>query len=57
MAILESTVDRDECVNHHEVLEADDKGKTPDEEDFSCPHMHSIEFIMRNKEHFQVRHT
>ena len=53
MAILESTVDRDAGVNHHEVLEVDYNGNTPNKEDFDCPPMHSIEFIMR---HLQVRH-
>ena len=57
MAILDSTVDRDGCVNHHEVLEADYKGNTPDKENFNCPSMHSIEFIIRHKEYFKVWHT
>ena len=54
MAILESTIDRDAGVIHHEVLEVDDEGNTPNKEDFKCPPMHSIEFVMRNKEYFQV---
>ena len=59
MAILDSTVDRDGevHVNHHEVLEADYKGNTPDKENFNCPSMHSIEFIIRHKEYFKVWHT
>ena len=55
MAILES--DRDGGVNHHEVLEAVYKGKTPDKEDFDCPSMHSIEFIMRHKKTFSGTRT
>ena len=57
MAILDSTVDRDHGVIRHEVLEADCKGNTPDNKEFNCPEMHSIEFIMRHKEYLQVRHT
>ena len=57
MAILDSTVDRDGGVIHHEVLEVDYNGNTPKNGDFDCPKMHSIEFIMRYEEHFQVRHT
>ena len=54
MAILESTVDRDGGVIHHEVLEADYDGNTPDQEDLYFYSMHAIEKIMRNKEHLQV---
>ena len=54
MAILDSTVDRGDSVIHHEVLEVDNEGNTPDKEDFVCPDEHSIELIMKHKEHFQV---
>ena len=54
MAILNSTVDRNDGLNYHQVLEADYKGNTPDKEDFDCPSMHCIEFIMRYQRYFQV---
>ena len=37
MAILDSTVDRDRSMIHHEVLEADCKGNTPDNRRFQLP--------------------
>ena len=51
MAILDSTVDRDSCMNCYDLLEVYNES-TPDKRlDFKCP---TIEFIMRNQEYSQV---
>ena len=53
-AVLDSTVDRDNCVNHHEVLEVDYRGNTPDSDHFRTPWRHNIELIMSDEEYFKV---
>ena len=54
MAILNSTVDQDGGVIHHEVLEVDKFGNTPNNEEFKCPSTHSIELIVKNAENLEV---
>ena len=56
MAILDSTVDQDDGVIHHEVLEVDEFGNTPNNTDkkFKCPSTHSIERIVKNAENLEV---
>ena len=52
MAILDSAVDRDSCINCYDLLEVYNEKSTPNNRlDFKCP---TIEFIMRNQEYPQV---
>ena len=57
MVILDSTLDQDGSVIHHEVLEVDKFGSTPDKEEFKCTSPHSIELIVKNAENLQVLDT
>ena len=54
VTILDSTLDQDAGVIHHEVLEVDDEGNTPDRDKFKRPSQHSIEIIMRNKRRLEA---
>ena len=54
VAILDATVDQDAGVIHHEVLEVDDEGNTPDTKAFECPSQHSIDLIVKNAEKLKV---
>ena len=56
VAILDSTLDQDGGVIHHEVLEVDKFGNTPNKEKFKCPSTHSIELIVKNAKNLEV-HT
>lgn len=58
MAILDSTVDHDGGVIHHEVLEANEKGQTPDTYADNAEEIyfrsHSMELIMSHQKYLQV---
>ena len=54
MAILDSTVEQDDGMIHHEVLEVDKFGNTPNDKEFKCPSLHSIELIVKNAENLEV---
>ena len=54
VAILDSTIDQDAGVIHHEVLEVDDKGNTPNSNRFECPSQHSIDLVVKNPDQLKV---
>ena len=51
MAILDSTVDHNSCVDCYDLLKVYNESTPDNRLDFSCP---SIEFIMRHQEYPQV---
>ena len=55
VTILDSTLDQDAGVIHHEALEVDDEGNTPDRNEFKCPSRHSIELITKNPKRLKVQ--
>ena len=56
VAIIDSTIDRDAGVIHHEVLEVDDEGNTPNRVGFRGLSHHSIMLITRNPQKLKVQH-
>ena len=54
VAILDSTIDQDAGVIHHEVLEVDDEGNTPNSKKFKCPLQHSIDLVVKNPKKLKV---
>ena len=54
VAILNTTVDQDTGMIHHEVLEVDYEGYTPDKDEFKCHSQHSIELVVKNAEILKV---
>ena len=54
VAILDSTIDQDAGVIHHEVLEVDVEGNTPNSKRFKCPSQHSIDLVVKNPDQLKV---
>ena len=48
LAILDATVDQNQGLIHHEVLEVDNNGHTPDSESFKSQKQHIIEIVIKN---------
>ena len=57
MAILDSTVDQDGSLIHHEALEVDEFGNTPDKDKYECTSPHSIEIIVKHADNLEVLDT
>ena len=48
LTILDATVDQNQGLIHHEVLEVDNNGHTPDSKNFESQPQHTIEIVIKN---------